>query len=134
MECCLHILRGYQISDRKGVEDLFKLEVIKELQQMLQSMRTITKNLDNSILCLKKVLDAEMFIPTGLINEIRDGLTQISKKQIEFNEKYQKLNNYDPSTKYAVLESEFEEIYRILEEKSKQISVINFFLSLHSED
>lgn len=134
MECCLHILRGYQISDRKGVEDLFKLEVIKELQQMLQSMRTITKNLDNSILCLKKVLDGEMFIPTGLINEIRDCLTQISKKQIEFNEKYQKLNNHDPSTKYAVLESEFEEIHRILEEKSKQISVINFFLSLHSED
>ena len=101
---------------------------------MLQSMRTIAKNLDSSILCLKEVLDAEEFIPTGLSNEIRDCLEQINKKQVEFNEKYQKLNNHEPSTKYAVLESEFEEARRILEENSKQISAINFFLSIHSKD
>src|SRR5699024_8415607 len=114
--------------------DLFKPEVILELQQMLQSMRTITKNLDNGILYLKEVLDAEEFIPSGLSNEIRDCLEQINKKQIEFNEKYQNLNNHEPSTKYAVLESEFEEARRILEENSKQISAINFFLSIHSRD
>lgn len=107
---------------------MYKPEVIAELQQMLQSMRTITKNLDNSILCLKEVLDAETFIPNRLSNEIRDCLVQIEKKQVEFNEKYQKLNNHEPSTKYAVLESEFEETRRILEENNKQISAISFFL------
>lgn len=101
---------------------------------MLQSMRTITKNLDNSILCLKEVLDAETFIPNRLSNEIRDCLVQIEKKQVEFSEKYQKLNNHEPSTKYAVLESEFEETRRILEENNKQISAISFFLSIHSKD
>ena len=116
------------------MEDLSKSEVIAELQQMLQSMRTITKNLDNGILDLKEVLDAEAFIPTELSNEIRDCLDQINKKQVEFNEKYHKLNNHKPSTKYADLESEFEEERRILEENSKQISAINFFLSIHSKD
>lgn len=80
-----------------------KPEVIAELQQMLQNMRTITKNLDNGILCLKEVLDAEEFIPTGLSNEIRDCLDQINKKQVEFNEKYQKLNNHEPSTNMQFL-------------------------------
>lgn len=111
-----------------------KLEVIAELQQMLQSMRTIAKNLDKGIVCLKEVLDAEAFIPTVLSNEIRDCLDQINKKQVEFNEKYQKLNNHKPSEKYIVLESEFEESRRILEENNKQISAIKFFLSIHSKD
>ena len=111
-----------------------KLEVIAELQQILQSMRTIAKNLDKGIVCLKGVLDAEAFIPTVLSNEIRDCLDQINKKQVEFNEKYQKLNNHEPSEKYRVLESEFEESRRILEENNKQISAIKFFLSIHSKD
>ncbi len=113
---------------------MFKPEVIVELQQILQSMRTMTKDLDNGILCLKKVLDAGVFIPTGLSNEIRDYLDQINKKQVEFNKKYQKLNNHEPSANYAVLENEFEEVSRILEENSKQISAIKFFLSIHSKD
>lgn len=97
-------------------------------------MRTIAKNLDKGIVCLKGVLDAEAFIPTVLSNEIRDCLDQINKKQVEFNEKYQKLNNHEPSEKYRVLESEFEESRRILEENNKQISAIKFFLSIHSKD
>lgn len=108
--------------------------MIIELQEILKNLRTITMDLDSSILGLKKFLDAEEFIPENLGEKIKIYLEEIDQKQTEFVAKYKAFNKSEPDTKYFVLENELREAKKVLEENNKYRNAIKFFLELHSKD
>lgn len=113
---------------------MYKLETVKDLQNILKELGASIKDLDADISGLKEVLDAKEFIPDDLGDRVKKNLEEIKTKQKEFVSKHECLGLCRFTKNYAVLENDLLELEKELEDNSKYIRAVKFFLSIHSAD
>lgn len=110
------------------------LNLIIELQEKLQLLTGMYKELEKLIEQLSSIIDNKEFIPEQLKESIHDMLSSISNSQSEFARSYSEIEIGDLTTSISIIDENLEKCRVSLSEKEKYRKIIDYINNLQSTD